>query len=240
MAMSGDDLVTGSGAHLHRLVLALAVSASLHLALIVGIGIKPPASTAVPQTVIEARLAQRPAAAEPASAPTPPAVAAIEPSAEEGQSARTAPETTPQPVQEAQPGPPPDAAVPGQSPPLPALEIPVAVDPTYYPGKLVDVHPTPLQPIVPVYPDAVSDAGVEGGVTVLLFIDEFGRVRDLAVVEANPPGYFEESALSAFRNARFSPAVKDGRTVKCRVLIRVSYDLNRPDLKKKLLGKPVE
>jgi protein TonB len=236
MAVPGDAVVTRSAAHLRPLALALAASASLHLALIAGIGIKPQ-STAAPQTVIEARLAQRHAAAEPASAPKPQAIAEIQTPAEQEQPAKAAPE---KPAQEGQAGPPPDAAVPGQSSPLPALEIPLAEDPTYYPGKVVDVHPTALQPIVPVYPDAVSDAGVEGGVTVLLFIDEFGKVRDLSVVEAAPPGYFEESALSAFRNAHFTPAIKDGRAVKSRVLIRVSYDLNRPELKKRLLKLPAE
>ena len=238
MWVPGDAVVTKNAAHLRPLALALAASVALHLALIVGVGIKPPASTAAPQTVIEARLVQLPA--EPANAPKPLVMAEIQAPVEQEQPAKAAPETPPQPAQEAQAGPSPDAAVPAQASPLPALEIPLAEDLTYYPGKLVDVHPTALQPIVPAYPDAASDAGVEGGVTVLLMIDEFGRVRDLSVVEANPPGHFEESALSAFRNAHFTPAIKDGRAVKSRVLIRVSYDLNRPELKRRLLKLPAE
>jgi protein TonB len=45
------------------------------------------------------------------------------------------------------------------------------------------------------------------------------------VEEANPPGLFDQSALDAFRNARFTPAQRHGRAVKSLVRIKVNYDL---------------
>jgi len=66
---------------------------------------------------------------------------------------------------------------------------------------------------------------VHGVVILLLLIDEFGVIRDISVAEANPAGYFEESAMQAFRGKPFTPAIKGGRAVKSRVLIRVQYDL---------------
>ena len=58
---------------------------------------------------------------------------------------------------------------------------------------------------------------------VLLLIDEFGVVNDASIVEAEPPGYFEEAALAVFRAARFSPAQKQGKPVKSRALLQVNY-----------------
>ena len=48
-------------------------------------------------------------------------------------------------------------------------------------------------------------------------------VDDVSVVEAEPPGVFEGDARRAFLGARFNPALKDGRAVKARVLVHVSY-----------------
>jgi protein TonB len=43
-------------------------------------------------------------------------------------------------------------------------------------------------------------------------------------VGADPPGLFEDSALRAFRNARFIPAQRNGRPVRARVVITIVYD----------------
>lgn len=109
---------------------------------------------------------------------------------------------------------------------LPTLEMPLIEDPTYYPAKQIDVHPIALNLIKPVYPEKGVELGVDGKVILLLLIDEAGMVKEASVVEVDPEGIFEDSALTAFRNARFAPARKNGRVVKSRVLIKVSYELN--------------
>jgi protein TonB len=98
-------------------------------------------------------------------------------------------------------------------------------DPTYYTAKQLDVHPQAAQPVRPVYPDGVADAGAEGYVTLKLLIDDAGKVREVSVVDALPPGAFEESALAAFRAARFLPGQRNGRPVKSQILIKVTYEL---------------
>jgi len=100
----------------------------------------------------------------------------------------------------------------------------------------VDMHPVALSPIKPVYPEKGAELGVDGKVVLLLLIDETGVVKEVSVVEADPEGIFEESALAAFREARFAPAQKNGRAVKSRVLIRVTYELN--DRKKPVMTQP--
>jgi protein TonB len=121
--------------------------------------------------------------------------------------------------------PPASAAAPESSANLPSIEVPLIEDPTYYTAKEVDVHPTALQLIHPPYPDAAARANVTGSVVLVLLLDESGKVQELSVEEANPSGIFEQSALDAFRNARFSPAQRNGRVVKSRMRIKVNYEL---------------
>ena len=106
-----------------------------------------------------------------------------------------------------------------------ALMAPTPDDSTYYPAARLDVFPRELSRLQPIYPDRAEADGVRGGeVTLLLMIDDNGTVTDAAVAEAKPDGYFEQSALAwALERARFSPAQRNGRNVKCRVLVKVNY-----------------
>ncbi len=200
-----------------RLALGLALSAALHLALIYGIRVEPARPGRPAPALIQARLEAVPAASGEsvrlqAERPAPAAESAKPP-----KEAREGPPEEPQ----ARPA-------PGHFSRFPALDVPLP-DPTYYPASQLDVHAVPLQPINPQYPPDAS--GIPGGeVTLLLLIDEFGKVRELSVLDANPPGYFEQSAIDAFRDARFVPAMKDGRQVKSRMVVRVSYGTPPPTI----------
>ncbi len=63
-----------------------------------------------------------------------------------------------------------------------------------------------------------------GEVLLRLLINENGQVVNIEVVKAEPPGYFEESAVKEFREKKFSPAMKDGIPIKSTMLIRVTYE----------------
>lgn len=203
-----------------RLILALAVSLALHLALILGVQIKAAQQSGRAPSAMEVRIdRQAGQASSVALSAGGPSVVQVTNESE-----------TVEQVRDQKAAPPP--AMPASSVAeqvsrlLPALEVPLLEDPTWYPAKQLDVHPTALYPIKPDYPDKGAERGVEGNVVLLLLIDEAGAVKEVTVMEANPEGVFEESALSAFREARFAPAQKNGRVVKSRVLIRVSYELN--------------
>ncbi len=88
--------------------------------------------------------------------------------------------------------------------------MPFIRDPTYYPAKQLDVYPQPLTQIQLDYPASAASAKVDGRLSVLLLIDEFGVVNDASIVEAQPAGYFEEAALAVFRAARFHAGAKTG------------------------------
>lgn len=106
--------------------------------------------------------------------------------------------------------------------------LPPLPDPIYYAARQLDVYPALLEPINLPYPERAARDEVSGKVTVLLLIDERGMVNDVSVVEAEPVGYFEETTRAVFSETRFAPARKDGRPVRSRVLISVSYGSAQP------------
>jgi len=104
----------------------------------------------------------------------------------------------------------------------PKLDTSLIADPTWYEGRDLDVYPRALAPVEPEYPPAAT--GISGELTLVLRIDEAGIVREAQVVEAQPPGYFEEPVLAAFRAARFSAAEREGHAVRSRIAIRVRME----------------
>jgi protein TonB len=204
-----------------RFALALLASLALHLALILGVQIKAAQQSGRAPSAMEVRIDRQAGQASSVALSAGGLSSVVQVTNES--------ETVEQ-VRDQKAAPPP--AMPASpvaeqvSRLLPALEVPLLEDPTWYPAKQLDVHPTALYPIKPAYPDKAAEQGLEGNVVLLLLIDEAGAVKEAAVVEANTEGTFEESALAAFREARFAPAQKNGRAVKSRVLIRVTYELN--------------
>ena len=85
----------------------------------------------------------------------------------------------------------------------------------------LDVPPRPLSDVAPVYPPA---AGIRSGEVVLdLFIDGMGLVRNVTVVSATLPGWFEASATEAFLRTRVSPGLRHGQPTASRVRVAVVY-----------------
>jgi len=213
-----------------RFALALVVSLALHLALILGVQVKSAQQSVKAQPAMEVRIERQVGKVSSVELSTgEPTVVQMTKESEAVEPVRDQKELPP-------PAMPASPAVEQANPLLPALEVPLLEDPTWYPAKQVDVHPTALYPIKPGYPEKGVELGVDGKVVLLLLIDETGVVKDVSVMEANPEGVFEESALAAFREARFVPAQKNGRAVKSRVLIRVSYELN--DRNKPMVFQP--
>lgn len=200
-----------------RLILALVLSLALHLALAFLVQVKPETRPETRVKALQVDLAERRVAVSPQASEA-------RPSAPPPESDRTAP---PEPAQAASalPAAAPAQAAPPPPSPLPAIDIPLVEDPTYYTAKQVDAHPAATKPIRPEFPDALAEAGVEGFVTLRLLIDDAGVVREISVVEAQPPETFEAAAMDAFRSARFSPAQRNGRPVKSEVLIKVTFEL---------------
>lgn len=103
------------------------------------------------------------------------------------------------------------------------LVLPQAPDPTYYSARDLDVYP---QPAAPLDFDRLARGiteGVAGRLRLALLIDEGGIVKEIAVIEAEPSGRLQEELRVALAATRFLPGRKDGRAVKSRVLLSVSF-----------------
>ena len=214
---------------LQRPLAAMWISLGLHVALIALVQVAPPAATNLDGTVIEARLVPPHAMTPNVDAPDP----------APGDVLLLAPTETAEAVPVVQPvAPSPAKVVPGiaSAPPTPStvVEAPSApaspvtitssVDLTYYSAREVDVHPRALRTIEPDYPAEADRRKLSGTVRLQLKVEADGRVSDVEVVNSTPTGAFDESAIQAFRTARFEPAQKAGRPVRALVMIEVQYD----------------
>ena len=74
------------------------------------------------------------------------------------------------------------------------------------------------------YPEFARRAGIEGQVVVQFVVDERGNVVD-PVVLRSPNELLSEAALSAVRQARFTPGQQRGRPVKVRFAVPVTFRL---------------
>ncbi len=208
---------------LRRPLAAIWISFGLHAALIALVQVASPGTPEGGGTVIEARLEQVEAAppaqavaAAPTLAPaeTETALPAIE----------AAPPAVPPAVTQA------EVPAPAGTPTASPAAISSPVDLTYYSTREVDVPPRALHDIVPGYPEAAEREARTGTVRLRLKLEADGRVSDVEVIGADPPGLFEESARAAFAAARFSPAYRGGKPVRVEMMIEVAYDLeNRPE-----------
>lgn len=137
---------------------------------------------------------------------------------------RTA-DMAPPPVQPALPSPATATSTNTSAPPTTKPAIPSPAGTTWYLARQVDRHPRAIGNIAPKYPELARQRGQEGTLKLRVKIDDLGRVREVEVVEAQPPEVFDEAALEAFREARFHPAMKDGRPVRYEAYMRVEFKL---------------
>ncbi|MBU1277348.1 MAG: energy transducer TonB [Proteobacteria bacterium] len=91
----------------------------------------------------------------------------------------------------------------------------------------VDRAPLARGQVPPPYPYLARRRGIEGAVTVRFLVDRHGEVRNLEVLEAKPPGVFEESVLKTVGRWRFAPGVKDGEAVETWVETTIRFKLER-------------
>jgi len=76
-----------------------------------------------------------------------------------------------------------------------------------------------------IYPEIVAKAGIEGKVLVQFVVDESGAVTQEEVVRGVHDD-LDEAALVAVRKTEFTPAQKDGKPVKARLVLPVNFRLN--------------
>ena len=85
----------------------------------------------------------------------------------------------------------------------------------------LDPPPRPLHDIDPTYP--LEAGSREGTVAMRLLIDEKGAVDNVFVISSFPQGMFDDSAIQAFKSARFSPGLFLGMPVKSQLIVEVEF-----------------
>jgi protein TonB len=215
-----------------RFGVALALSVALHVWIAFGLPVKPARHAGHPGRALEARLlaAQEPAPAKPVV--TPAKKESVPASKREAAPLRPVP---PKPAPEPPPEPVPQMESRVEPPPVegpPGIEVPQVEDPEFYPARMLDRFPKPVAEVELRYPDQAGNEDLSGTVTLLLLIDELGMVVKASVVEADPPGYFEEAAIEAFRSILFTPGERDGKVVKSRLVVQVSFDAKTDSMRR--------
>jgi protein TonB len=93
----------------------------------------------------------------------------------------------------------------------------------YLRSNEVDDKPGLATAVTPQYPEAALRAKTGGRIVLRFLINEKGGLDELAVLEAEPAGVFDESALQAFRNARFVPGKLGGQDVRTQIDLELNY-----------------
>lgn len=94
----------------------------------------------------------------------------------------------------------------------------------YFQASELDVRAEPINEVLLRYPWLEYKRRMPGVVRFRLFINEQGGLDKVNLIDATPPGHFEEAALDAVRKLEFSPARKYGRPVKSQKTIEVVFD----------------
>ena len=80
--------------------------------------------------------------------------------------------------------------------------------------------------VSPDYPQNALAQKLTGSVTLEYTVDTRGEPRDIHVVEATPPGVFDQAAISAVKRWHYAPMVVDGSATEVPgVRARVRFEL---------------
>lgn len=134
--------------------------------------------------------------------------------------------------------PPPASEIALQAPPFdinPRLAAGPAVSPpdssppadfeTAYDEGQVDQAPTSIFKTRPAYPYRARRLNLNGQVRVKFLVEPSGRVRDIQIIQADPPDVFDHSVISALSSWRFAPGQIQGRPVATWVTTTIVFQL---------------
>ncbi len=104
--------------------------------------------------------------------------------------------------------------------------VQVPVIPRTFSPLQVDRRPYIIKYVDPIYPFDAKSSGIEGRVVLRFVVDEKGFVLDPEVLNAEPEGVFEKSALLAIVKYKFKPAAIGNEPVRCIVVLPIGFKLN--------------
>lgn len=89
----------------------------------------------------------------------------------------------------------------------------------------VDSAPRPMRRVPPRYPPRANAQRVEGYVKLSYLVDARGQAKGVRVLDAQPPGTFDQAAIDAVRQWEYSPATYKGQPVQMRITQTIRFKL---------------
>jgi protein TonB len=90
----------------------------------------------------------------------------------------------------------------------------------------VEVFPVCTYRPTPTYPDLARQAGVEGVVTLWIYVNSDGTVADVQLYNSSGVNSLDEAAMSAAWNTRWSPARNNGQPVGVWTSLSYNFELS--------------
>jgi protein TonB len=87
----------------------------------------------------------------------------------------------------------------------------------------------PLVRLTPQYPSQAARAGISGWVKLRITVNPDGSVGRAKVIDSDPRGLFEQSAVLAARRGKFRPRVVEGEAVESEGEYTVNFRINNDD-----------
>lgn len=86
----------------------------------------------------------------------------------------------------------------------------------------------PIVKVAPIYPRRALSRGIEGYVIVEFTVTKQGTVRGPVVIESQPEGIFNQSAIEAAKKFKYKPRVIDGQATEVAgVQNKITFKMNR-------------
>jgi len=89
----------------------------------------------------------------------------------------------------------------------------------------LDQQPERISIVNPVYPDRAMAMGIQGVVDVKFLIDRSGAVREVIILDADPPDIFDNTVIKMLNKWKFKPGRKDGKNVETWITTSIRFDL---------------
>lgn len=105
------------------------------------------------------------------------------------------------------------------------IKKPTETDIPIVPYWVVEVKPQPVTIPKPAYPDLARQAGIEGQVVVKALVDVDGSIADAELLKSSGNVSLDQAAITAARQAKFSPAKQRDQLVRVWVSIPFKFSL---------------
>lgn len=88
----------------------------------------------------------------------------------------------------------------------------------------------PIVKVAPQYPRRAAQKGIEGYVVVEFTVSALGTVKDVKVIESDPPNIFNRAAMNAAKKFKYKPKIENGKAIEVpgvRNIIRFELDKSK-------------